>query len=95
MSIVYIAGPMTGKPNYNREAFAAKMKELIEQGYTVLSPHFLPDGLQYRDYIAIGLAQVQAAEAIFMLPGWRESDGARAEFMLAVSLGLSVHGAAD
>lgn len=41
---IYIAWPMTGLPNYNREAFFKKAMELRRQGYAVLTPSVLPAG---------------------------------------------------
>ncbi|EER3682409.1 TPA: DUF4406 domain-containing protein, partial [Escherichia coli O26] len=42
---VYIAGPMTGYENFNREAFHKVEEELKREGHTVLNPAVLPDGL--------------------------------------------------
>ncbi|MBB7007809.1 DUF4406 domain-containing protein, partial [Escherichia coli] len=42
---VYIAGPMTGYKNFNREAFHKAEEELKREGHTVLNPAVLPDGL--------------------------------------------------
>ncbi len=37
--IVYVAGPMTGLPNYNHEAFKIEQQKQEIQGNVVLSPH--------------------------------------------------------
>lgn len=42
---IYIAGPMTVHPNFNREAFNAKADDLRIAGFTPLNPAALPDGL--------------------------------------------------
>ncbi|EGO2557451.1 DUF4406 domain-containing protein [Escherichia coli] len=42
---IYIAGPMTGYPDYNRAAFNAKASELMAEGHIVLNPAVLPGGL--------------------------------------------------
>lgn len=42
---IYIAGPMTGYPDYNRAAFNAKASELTAEGHIVLNPAVLPGGL--------------------------------------------------
>ena len=36
---IYIAGPMTGKPDLNRPAFVAAEKRLTAQGHFVINPH--------------------------------------------------------
>ncbi len=47
---VYIAGPMTGYENFNREAFHKAEEELKREGHTVLNPAVLPDGLTQPHY---------------------------------------------
>ncbi|ENM6975340.1 DUF4406 domain-containing protein, partial [Escherichia coli] len=42
---IYIAGPMTGYENFNREAFHKAEEALKREGHTVLNPSVLPDGL--------------------------------------------------
>lgn len=82
MSIVYIAGPITGVQNY-RERFAAVATKLRAAGHSVLNPAELPDGLTEQSYMDIGLAMVRASCAIVMLEGWRSSQGATCEYNLA------------
>lgn len=36
---IYISGPMMGKPDLNRPAFAAAEKRLTAQGHFVINPH--------------------------------------------------------
>ena len=51
--IVYIAGPMTGKPLFNYVKFfgyAGLLKK--EYGCTVLNPARQPNGLTYKQYLA-------------------------------------------
>lgn len=86
----YIAGPMSGYPEFNRLTFEAEAKRQAEQGHVVLSPHILPDGLSQAEYMQIDLQMVMVAERIVMLPGWEKSAGARAEHALAVKLGYEV-----
>lgn len=87
---IYIAGPMTGYPGYNRTAFFSKAKELMEVGHIVLNPALLPAGLCESEYMDICLAMVRSANAVYLLKGWEESVGARAEHELAQKLGLNV-----
>lgn len=83
---VYIAGPMSGLPEYNRPAFFAEAARQSELGRSVLNPATLPDGLSQAEYMSICLPMVMAADAIVLLPGWEESAGATAEFSLAAKL---------
>ncbi|EIH8997536.1 DUF4406 domain-containing protein [Escherichia coli] len=87
---IYIAGPMTGYPDYNRAAFNAKASELMAEGHIVLNPDVLPGGLCQSEYMDICLAMVRSADAIYLLNRWEESIGARAEHALAEKLGLTV-----
>jgi len=86
--VVFIAGPMTGYHNSNRDEFNAEARMLEDRGFTVLNPAILPDGLLHSQYLAITLAMLETADAIFMLDGWEESDGANMEFKRARELGL-------
>ncbi len=85
--IVYISGPMTGIDNFNREAFFAAERALKAEGYAVLNPASLPDGLTYGQCMDIAMAMVRSADMLFMLPGWSGSNGAMAEQAYAASLG--------
>lgn len=87
---VYIAGPMTGLPHFNRPAFQQAAINLSFEKHVPLNPANLPDGLTEADYMAIGLTMLQRAEAIYLLTGWQFSAGARAEHALALKLGLEV-----
>lgn len=87
---VYIAGPMTGLPHFNRPAFQQAAINLSFEKHVPLNPAILPDGLTEADYMAIGLTMPQCAEAIYLLTGWQFSAGARAEHALALKLGLEV-----
>ncbi|WP_406706607.1 DUF4406 domain-containing protein [Sodalis sp.] len=89
--VIYIAGPMTGKPDFNRTAFSLAAVRLSAQGAIPLNPAILPEGLSEADYMRIGLAmlQLQCAYGIYLLDGWQDSAGACAEVALAKKLGLA------
>ena len=87
---VYIAGPMTGLPQFNRPAFHQAALNLSFEHHVPLNPAILPDGLTEADYMAVGITMLQRADAIFLLKGWQFSAGARAEHALALKLGLEV-----
>lgn len=83
MRKVYIAGPMTGFDNYNRDAFNAKADELTALGYAVLNPAVLPNGLSQPEYMDICFAMVRVVDMVVFLPGWEKSEGAMAEYHYA------------
>ncbi|EJR6806018.1 DUF4406 domain-containing protein [Salmonella enterica] len=85
---IYVAGPMSGLPNFNRDRFNEAARLVVESGNVPLNPAILPDGLPERDYMAIGIAMLQCADAIHLIEGWEKSKGARAEKALADKLNI-------
>lgn len=82
--VIYISGPITGMPDGNYKAFADAEELLEEQGFIVLNPRSLPEGMQQDRYMPIALAMLQQADAIFLLDGWVRSGGAMIERQLAI-----------
>jgi hypothetical protein len=99
---IYIAGPMTGLPEFNFPAFNNTAEAFEEGGWRVINPaaHDLEvwgdmEGVaknaNYRDCLAWDLDAIcNECDAIAMLPGWENSKGARAEHATAVALGLQI-----
>ena len=88
---VYIAGPMTGRENFNREAFNKEAERLAKHGHVVLNPATLQAGMEQREYMDICFAMLRCADAILMLPGWQASSGATAEHHYAYKMELPVY----
>ena len=95
MTTLYVAGPMTGLPEFNYPAFNAAEKMLRGLGYHVLNPvdaeehNPTPGKPQAWDwYMRHALRMVLNAEGLALLPGWENSRGARLEVQVAESLGL-------
>ena len=78
MAKIYIAGKITGDPNY-KETFEAAADCLRSNGDVVLTPCFLPDGMSMADYMRICLAMIDCCDSVFFLPNWQDSEGARVE----------------
>lgn len=87
---VYIAGPMSGLPMFNRQAFFAAEAYLQGQGARVMNPAVLPDGWDHDAYMRIAIPMMMACEAVAFLPGWQHSLGARQEFTRAHAFGLDL-----
>lgn len=84
---VYLAGKITGDPNY-REKFAAAAKKLEERaGVTVISPAVTPEGLKKADYMRICFAMLESADTAAFLP-----DGRTAPAHSLKSTGVSTSG---
>lgn len=89
---IYVAGPMTGLPDFNYPAFNAAAKKLRAMGHTVFNPAESPAPAcgTYQGYLRLGIAQLVQCECIVLLPGWSDSTGARIERFLAWVLGMEV-----
>jgi hypothetical protein len=103
---IYIAGPMRGYPEFNFPAFDCAKEYLEGKGWEVISPAdldrqmgiegigkignevFPPDVL--KQFVKQDVEAIQKCDAIYMLQGWQNSKGARAEKALAEWLGLKI-----
>ena len=87
---VYISGAITGTDDYI-ERFEQAEQELIEQGFDVINPVRVNSGLpktaKYDDYMHISFALIDICDAIYSMPGWRDSSGACMEFGYGVARG--------
>lgn len=86
---IYIAGKITGEPNY-KEKFDIAATSLEEQGHIVLNPAELPEGMLPADYMRICFAMIDTADAIYLLKGWYSSSGASIERNYAMYTGKSI-----
>lgn len=90
---IYISGPMTGMPSHNFFAFHAAAERLRKAGWDVVNPAENFQGrtdLPREMYLRQDVALLAGCDAIAMLPGWRESRGARMEYFIAREIGLDV-----
>ena len=87
--ICYLAGPMTGFPRFNFDAFDIARDQLESEGWTVISPAdldrqhgFDPDNPPpitpslLREAVMREMAVIMESDAVVLLPGWeREYSG--------------------
>lgn len=88
---VYIAGPMTGVPDWNHPAFHAAARTLREQGHEAINPAETFGGdttRPRRDYMRAAVESLLRADAIHLMAGWQTSEGAKLEMRIAAELGL-------
>lgn len=102
MKIAYIAGPyrstsasgiMTNIRNAEKIAI-----EFWRKGYAVLCPHknsaffdgLAPDSVWLEGDLEFIRRLIPGTDVIIMVPGWTESEGAKAERELAMSLGIEI-----
>ena len=90
---VYLAGPMRGYDNLNAAEFRRAAGLIRAAGHYVFNPaeHTLPEGEDtFAHYMAVDLAQVCKSDAVAVLDGWQNSQGARMEVEVARELGIPV-----
>jgi len=91
-SYVYLSGPMRGYIDDNYPAFHAYASAFRKRGFNVVNPAENFDGvkdLPMELYMRKDLAQVASCDIIAMLPGWKESAGAKAELFVAQTCELT------
>lgn len=96
--MLYVAGPMTGRPNHNKAAFDLAAAELRAAGYVVISPPEMDliDGVDLAaehgdaDWLLAlerDLVVVAKVDGLALLPEWEQSRGARLEVAAARGMG--------
>ena len=85
---IYISGPMTGNDNYLNE-FLQATQTIRSAGHIPVNPAALetvfPDA-DREEYLKFDLALLAECDAVYFLPGWRESRGANREYGYALGL---------
>jgi hypothetical protein len=95
----YLAGPMSGYPEYNFAEFNVACAMLRSVGINVMSPHEIDHGetpetrgsLPYKTYIDAGLALLKKCQGIILLRGWPQSSGACNELELAIDHAMPIY----
>jgi len=88
---VYISGPMTGVPDWNKPAFDLLAQRLRDAGHEVFNPaeEELDHSTPWTTYLKRDLVEiVTKADALAVLPGWMDSEGAVLEICVAQALGI-------
>lgn len=83
---IYIAGKVTGDENY-QEKFDQAEKVLASIGHEPINPACLrlPKSCSWKDYMSLTLRMLDLADAVCLLPDWKESRGACVEYGYAVA----------
>jgi len=87
---VYILGPMSGYPDFNRPAFREAAAELRSRGFDVVCPAELDDLYDepnhYTGYYVRDIPYLLQCDIGVALPGWRKSKGASLEAVILNTL---------
>ncbi len=93
----YLAGPMTGCPDWNFPAFRAATARLRTLGWEVVSPAEAdehdtkkPGERPWAWYLQRDMRLLLDCKSVLVLPGWRQSRGAQLEVHVAEALGMPV-----
>lgn len=90
---LYVAGPMTGLPEFNYPAFFKAADQLKQVGIIPVNPA-RADGREgcrdWLDFMRESLKDLAVCDGIATLVGWEESRGAVLEVHIVRSLGLPV-----
>lgn len=99
-TVVYVAGPMTGLPDFNYPAFEHARALLKAEGLSVLCPVDNDDGPEpgsrpWSWYMRRAIRQLITADGVAYLPGSESSKGAQVEIQLAHTLEMDVRPIAE
>lgn len=94
---VYVAGPMSGLPEFNYPAFFHASAKLEEVGIEAINPARTrpPECKTWLDFMRHSLRDLADCDGICALSGWGDSRGASLEVHIARSLDLPVRPLAD
>jgi hypothetical protein len=88
----YIAGPMTGIPEWNYPAFHSMEEKLQQAGFTqILNPAKNPkdpEKYAWEDFMKDAIRLTVSSDQVVFLNGWRKSKGAKIEKSICDSLNI-------
>lgn len=93
MTRLYLAGPMTGLPEFNYPAFHAAAKQLRGAGYAVENPAESEMPLEkpeWSDWMRLAIEKLIRCDHLAFLPGVMGSRGGRIKCNLASALSMNV-----
>ena len=95
--IPYLAGPMTGLPDFNYPTFIATAQRMRRAGFYIVNPaeNGLPAEAPWAAHMRRDLHAMLDCQGVALLPGWENSKGACLEEHVALALGMPVRTVAE
>lgn len=94
MKTIYISGKITGIPLEDaQKKFHEKETELMKAGHRTINPMKVAsfkEGKMWIDYMLDDIKHLFTATAIYMMPCWKESQGAQIEHCIAQHMGIEI-----
>lgn len=88
---VYLSGPMTGYEDFNYPKFNREAAFLRAAGYTVVNPAELnPSTKSWHECLRDDIAELVRCDAIVLMDGWEQSNGAHLEMHVAHRVGMKI-----
>lgn len=95
---VYISGPATGIPEFNKPEFLLAEKMLLSQGCHVFNPTHIEWSIDpltgdalWQYFMHFCVRAIPECDSLLMLPDWQNSRGAVWEHRIAEMLGLVIY----
>lgn len=93
MKKVYLSGPMSGRTNWNRDAFMDAQARVGKKDVLVFNPHF--NGVEmsapWKEHMRADIRNLMDCDILVQLPEWELSRGARLEWEVAKAIGLEIY----
>ena len=97
MKVLYTAGRYSGEIDINIQKAREIAIKLWEMGYAVVCPHLNSAHMErdckakYEDFLAGDFEIIERCNAVIMIPGWQNSNGACKEKLHAEKMGIPVY----
>lgn len=88
---LYVAGPVTGRPNRNLHEFELAAERLVNAGHVPLLPHwFVSEDASWDVAMRCSIETLVKCDGVALLADWSTSKGAQIESRIAIDLEMPV-----